>query len=273
MLKKIRKAAYLIILGMVTLMSLFGCIGAKKYRVDYSPYDAQWFEAKDSYRAGQTVKLSVPLATDTNYSLSVDGVGITPEVTGRGSTLVYIFTMPDHDVKVDFGMVNSMINVNADPDVSVDYTQALLADYYTAPVAIVGESIYHEITLNRGSDGNLYLNVYEGSRDEGTTTSHTVYRVVNPDYDGKPDAVVGELNEVVRQYRMEDWNGQPGVGLDGRITVCKFRNSNSSFMDFDHEIIRVSTEHMPDNGEKAIAAFRDVLEQALQNAEPVETDE
>lgn len=264
MLKKSRKTALLIILGMVTIMSLFGCLGAKKYRVNYVSCDADFLHAKDSYRAGQKVKFWIYLATDTNYSLSVDGQSLYPEVTDRNSKLVYTFVMPEHDVTVDFSQNNSMVNMMNDggEKASVDYTQTLVADYYTAPIAIVGESIYSEITLNWGSDGRLYLNVYEGSRTEGTTTSHIVYCITNV----SPYAVINNLDSVVKKYKMEKWNDQPGVSLDGRISVCKFLNSSN-------ELTRVSTEQMPDNGEEAIAAFREALGQALEYAELIETDE
>ena len=66
------------------------------------------FPAKDSYRAGEQVTLIYPfIATDTDYSFSVDGADYKLNYTDRGYELSFV--MPDHEVSVNVSWRNSMM--------------------------------------------------------------------------------------------------------------------------------------------------------------------
>lgn len=241
-----------IALGVILVMSLFGCMGKQKFAVDYGGNKDLFIGAKDAYYEGATVRLSVPLATDTDYSLAADGKSVRPEVTKNGSQLTYTFKMPDHDIKVEFSSHNSMVNTASEPESLTE--GKLLLDYYSAPAAVVGEAEYHEITVNEGADGALYFNVYTGSAANGTTTSHKAYKAT--------EEVLDKAKEVVDNYGMDTWNDEPGVGLTGAVRVCKF-------IDEYGDLVRVSTEHMPEDGNTAVYAFAEALSSCLEGAEEV----
>lgn len=96
------------VLLLTVLFGLAGC-GAPKYRVDYDGCEGFYTNAKDSYRAGKEVELVYDLiASDTDYAFYLDGEPVDwtydPD---RGFVITFI--MPDHDVKLTFTMVNSML--------------------------------------------------------------------------------------------------------------------------------------------------------------------
>jgi len=171
-----------------------------------------------------------------------------PEISSKGTHLIYKFVMPDHDVKVEFSSRNSMVYIPQAPE---DTEGTLLFDYYNAPVAIVGEAFYDEITVNE-SEGMYFINVYSGSSTEGTTTSHSAYWA--------PDGLMDELMRAVKKHKMAKWNDRDGVGMTGAVTVVKFRGD-------DGDYIRVTTEHMPEDGQSAFNEIYSILRDALSEAE------
>lgn len=100
---------------LVLFLSLFGLSGCsgERYRVEYDSKGA-YRNAKDSYRAGSRVTLYFDLiASDTDYTFYLDGEPIQfnydPE---KGFVLE--FTMPDHDVSLEYETRNSMLPVLTD---------------------------------------------------------------------------------------------------------------------------------------------------------------
>ena len=96
------------------IMSFFGC-GRKKYNVDYKGQKASFENAKDSYRAGDTVTVYYNfIATDTDYAFYLDSERLN---TGYDSKKGFIisFEMPDHDVTLTVEHRNSMV---AEPDIT-----------------------------------------------------------------------------------------------------------------------------------------------------------
>mgnify|MGYP007069915617 CR=1 FL=1 len=84
-------------------------LGRRRYSVDYCGRRFAYEGAKDSYHAGEQVVLFCPMvATDTDYSFTLDGEHLPFDYQGdRGFRLE--FTMPDHDVKLECFMKNSMV--------------------------------------------------------------------------------------------------------------------------------------------------------------------
>ena len=81
---------------------------APKYKVHYNKNKSCFSNAKDSYRAGEQVTLIYPfIATDTDYSFSVDGADYKLNYTDRGYELSFV--MPDHEVIVNVSWRNSMM--------------------------------------------------------------------------------------------------------------------------------------------------------------------
>ncbi len=95
-----------VLLLALTCMTL-GC-GAQKYKVDYCGSEFAYANAKESYRAGTEVRLIFELiATDTDYRFYLDGQPA--DVTYENNCYVITFTMPEHDVVLDYTAVNSML--------------------------------------------------------------------------------------------------------------------------------------------------------------------
>ena len=90
-------------------------LGRRRYSVDYCGRRFAYEGAKDSYHAGEQVVLFCPMvATDTDYSFTLDGERLPFDYQGdRGFRLE--FTMPDHDVKLECFMKNSMVRENVSP--------------------------------------------------------------------------------------------------------------------------------------------------------------
>lgn len=98
----------LILVGCLLLAGLTGCSGSKKYQVDYCGAEFLYSNAKDSYRAGTTVTLYFELiATDTDYSFFLDGEPVQFTYDQKKGFII-TFTMPEHDVKLEYNTVASM---------------------------------------------------------------------------------------------------------------------------------------------------------------------
>ena len=99
--------AILILLGGIVM--LFGCQKAGRYRVDYDGHKSAYTRAKDSYRAGETVRLYYEIyGTDTDYSFYLDDERLNYTFDDRHG-FVLTFVMPDHDVRLRCEAHNSMI--------------------------------------------------------------------------------------------------------------------------------------------------------------------
>lgn len=104
-----KKILSIIFIGVI-MMSIFSACGmGPKYKLDFGTSD-QFFEgAKSSYHKGEKVKFYFDeIATDTDYTFYVDGKSFNPDYSDKKG-YIFEFTMPDHDVKVEFTHRNSML--------------------------------------------------------------------------------------------------------------------------------------------------------------------
>lgn len=131
----------------------------------------------------------------------------------------------------------------------LDTEGTMLFDYYKATIGVEGEP-YREITLN-AVDDYLYVNVYEGSRSEGTTTMHKAYIGTTELYD--------ELYDAVERYEMLTWNGDVGTSMTGVLEVVKFIGA-------DGDVVRVSSENMPNDGEEAFSYISGLINEYLSSS-------
>ena len=100
-----RIAVLLLLAGLIVV--LVGC-GEDRYRVDYCGQKASYQNARDTYRAGERVRLYYDaVATDTNCTFYLDDVSISHSYEeGRG--MVVEFIMPEHDITLECEMRNTM---------------------------------------------------------------------------------------------------------------------------------------------------------------------
>jgi hypothetical protein len=117
----------LVLLGCLLLVGLTGCSGGERYQVDYCGSKDCYSNAKDSYRAGTEVTLYFDLvATDTDYSFLLDGEPIHYTYDDQKGFVIQ-FTMPDHDVKLEYDSRNSMLPMgdgwtDSDTDTDTGFT-------------------------------------------------------------------------------------------------------------------------------------------------------
>ena len=100
--------------GMLFAANLFGATAT----------DSTWIRGvtdKDpiTYKAGEEVELIFDLvASDTDYTFYLDGKSEGLDVHGTGNSFIIRFTMPDHDIKLNYSEKNSM---EYQPDGKADF--------------------------------------------------------------------------------------------------------------------------------------------------------
>ena len=231
----------LLILALGAALCLMGCAGGTRYRVDYDGVKELYVGAKDSYRAGQEVTLYYTMiATDTDYSFYLDGEPIDFDYDDRKGFIIR-FTMPNHDVKLEYNSKNSMVYVpmwDGEADV-------MLIDCYRETAATVGGDGYHEFVVTTTEDPEQ-VRLDEYIKEEGGEETCTTFYI--------PYQVADECLWITEAYGLAEWNDmEDAVSLDGAKKVCKFWDGETH--------IRISTEHMPEGGEETL----DFLFEMLQN--------
>ena len=118
-------ALFLILALMSGVTAMSGC-GRAKYTVDYCGQKSGYRGAKDTYRAGQTVRLYYDeVGTDTDYTFLLDGENL--NCTYRPSRGFLIrFVMPAHDVTLQCDAQCSMVRSGEDqtePDETASETE------------------------------------------------------------------------------------------------------------------------------------------------------
>lgn len=117
--------------------------------------------------------------------------------------------------------------------------ELMLLDCYRAGV----DGEYHELVITTTDDpSKVRLDKYV--KEDGEETQTTCY------ISGR---TAQECLALVEEYGLSGWNDlEDGISLDGAKKVCKFWNGK--------EHIRVSTEHMPADGESKLDALFALVE-------------
>ena len=125
----------------------------------------------------------------------------------------------------------------------------LLIDCFERTVGTPEEQPYTEIVLYEYSAGQLLLETYTGGGTPGEKC--TQYLV-------PPEAYENAL-QVIRKTGMKEWNENPNLyGITGYYFVCKFLDGE--------EFIRVTSEHMPEDGKEAYSRAAGALWQYASEA-------
>ncbi|MBR1732008.1 MAG: hypothetical protein IJ725_06215 [Ruminococcus sp.] len=228
---------HIVIIGVVLIavilagiFALAGCYGGDTYKVDYNGQKDSYQNAQDRYKAGEKVSLVFWLiATDTDYYFTLDGEPINPRYD-ESKGYVIEFTMPEHDVSLEWDSKNSMVY---EPEPDGAFQETMLVDYYTATVATDGGDNSRELVLYYYSDTEVRLSVFYKSDGEDERRYNYIV----------PREALEKCQEIIKKYKLKDWNDKyEDTGLDCGVTVVKFRQDDGSY-------IRVSTDCMPDNGE------------------------
>jgi len=210
------------------MLSFSGC-SLHRYKVNC---DGAFSGLKSSYFAGQTVRFRVPVATDTNFNLYVDGEYQSFDSVENDSMFIYKFRMPAHDITITFSSVNTMLA----PERSFEYGDKMLG-FYAAETGSEAVGGYYEIIITYYSTSEVRLDTYDtraGGRE--LKSSYLV------PYEVYEDAVT-----IAGDADMNNWNdlGDEAEAIDGLIYVCRFA-------DFYGSSFRVTSEKMPADGETAL---------------------
>ena len=222
-------------------MGLFGC-GKAKYKLNL---DDSFFESeKTMYAPGEKVTVRYDIiATDTDYSFYSDDVDFEQSYDGG---YVFTFIMPDHDVTLKVESHNTMEYEPeiSEPDSSLSprdciTNENMVFDYYESTVATVDGDESTEYVLYKFDDEQMVLALYRKQGDSEETM----------DYCLVPVSLLDNCMEQVRKYKMQNW--EDGSGPDGRKYVVKFLE--------DGIMTRVSSDAMPEDGQTAFTAIRELL--------------
>ncbi|MBR6766368.1 MAG: hypothetical protein IKM02_00285 [Clostridia bacterium] len=120
----------------------------------------------------------------------------------------------------------------------------MLVDCYRAERGTEEEGGYHEFVLSTGEDGSaLTLDEYR-SDGGGDGESRAAYAV--------PEEAALRCYEFIEKAGFRSWKLRNDlVGADGVMLVCRFYDNGS--------YIRVSSEEMPENGQKDLEDIWDIL--------------
>ena len=235
----------LFITGVLLIMGLFGC-GKAKYKL---LFDRSGFQSeKTAYSEGETVTVIYDeIATDTDYSFYTDSDDVKLDQTydnNRGYE--FTFTMPAHEVKF---FVSSRNTMEADPNAYIsdvsddpeDYikNENMVFDYYEATVATVGGDESTEYVLYEYDEFRLLLVCYEKSEGSEETRHYSFVS----------SSVLDDCMKLVEKYKMAKWEN--GCDLNGKRYVVRFLN--------DGEMVRASSDDMPEDGLEAFSAVKQVL--------------
>ena len=103
-------AAVLMVLMVLSSVVCMSCCSSKvkTYNVDYCGGKSFYTDAEDAYRPGEEVTLYYHIvATDTDYSFYLDGELLNVTYDAYNGYVIR-FTMPEHDVKLECEMKNTM---------------------------------------------------------------------------------------------------------------------------------------------------------------------
>ena len=120
----------------------------------------------------------------------------------------------------------------------------MLVDYYRAVKASAGGDGYTEMVLYKADDSAaVKLCVY--SKEEADSDEICTEYIV-------PYEAAERCFEIIEKHRLGSWNGmKDAVCDDGAVTVCKYYDNGG--------YIRVSTEEMPQGGEKILEKLAAVM--------------
>ncbi len=127
---KQRNKLFLILIGVILMISLFSC-GKQKYKLNFN---SDGFESKKlEYAAGDKVTVFFNMiASDTNYSFYLDdeNINMANDYDGKHG-YIFTFIMPDHDVTLFMESNNTMVYI---PRINVVFTnEAEEADIWIIP--------------------------------------------------------------------------------------------------------------------------------------------
>ena len=245
-------------------LCLPACEGAQKYRLIFDGYG---FESeRTEYAAGEKVTVTYDLiATDTDYTFSIDGGVQWERDYDNAHGYVFRFTMPARDVTISVESHSSMtIDPLANPMPAFLSGEALLAgiegedpvfDWLRSSAATVGGGEYMEYALyarQEGSFGGGLVLVRRARSGNGPLREGAC--VV-------PERVLDECLAAVDLNGMRD--REEGAGIFGGASYAvRWKDGDA--------VTQISSDRMPEDGEKTFGAIAAILGDAWSRYAPPE---
>ena len=147
-----RRRAAAIVLAVLMLVTLIACKEDKKptYRVIVE--NGAFLDLKESYEAGEEVRLKTYIVYDASPTVTADGERLSPEVEGY-AYLVYTFIMPEHDVTVTYSLGGSDMMMQP---LRITYEDNSVIDPVTS--AYPGETVTLKVGLVFDKITEVYVN-------------------------------------------------------------------------------------------------------------------
>ena len=201
----------------------------KKIEIDYN--DNSVLMGRSSYDVGETVIFKL----DKKDYVFVNGAMIIP--TLENEQYLYSYVQEDCPTHIDY--MTSTLNPN--PSI-------ILLDYYECTTGTEDDEPYEEYELSTYSSDYLKLKHWTARGKEEVFEEHTV-----------PVQIYRTLFEIIERSGMKNWNSMEGYPLDGKICICKFQKGNI--------LERVSSENMPEKGERVFSKLLAELKRYSKEAE------
>lgn len=151
------------------------------YRVDLSGQEDIFVDVKDRYAAGERVVLKTYVVMDASPIVTVDGERLSPDLSNEDYRyIVYSFTMPDHDVKVDYSLGGSdMERIGCRIEYEGDAMRVLdpVYDAYPGETVMLKMGLIFDVSTDVFVDGESVLQV------DGPDSDYLYFAFTMPDHD------------------------------------------------------------------------------------------
>ena len=212
------------------LILLIGCAKTKKvlYKVDYGGRDV-FIDAKDAYAAGERVDLRTYIVMDATPTVTVDGERLSPRVDGY-EYLVYSFTMPAHDVKVEFSLGGSdmmALKYRIEYDNEAGLVNPIHEAFPGEPVTLQMHIVFDKIT-------NVYANGAPVQQTDGPDSDCLYYTFIMPSEDVyieiKTDNIGGADPILCADYYERVSGIDPQAGEPGYYELALYQDGQDTLL-------------------------------------------
>lgn len=223
------KKLLVVLLVLVSVLFLSAC--SQKYTVDYDGMQSFFEGAKSSYKAGEKVRFGFYPVTDCSQHVYIDGESYNYDYDDELGMFVVEFTMPEHEVKVEYSMENdSIMELN------------MYLDYYSAVYTADGTE-YTEYVLYPYTEDEVEITEF---RKEANESEKIIAKYI------VPCSILDELNAVIEEYSMDNWDTLGAeVPEDGAYKAVNFL--------YDGIWFTTNTDNIPEEGREAYAKISDIL--------------
>lgn len=236
------------------LALMLGCTGRHVYSITYHDSEEILMDGPIEAAAGSEVRFSVRNEPGEFYvNVTVDGVDYEPAEETK-EDLNYVFEMPQKDVEVGICRKSRpWLGSSREKDAEASHYGELLSAFCLQTFEPSEQRSFLEITLYESDSEHMRM---ETCRNGGTPEEETVAYLV-------PKQIYDRLLETVRKYDMASWQ-ETGTDTEIGDRFCSF------FWTEGGNVIRVTSDHMPADGQEAFDAIENELALYMEEQDIIE---